>query len=210
MGQEEPFPSAKAVWPRAWHRTAAQATPTVRPPPLLDRLGNRCIRAHGPVGHSYTMIGARSGERGADHGATGQFCGFMGVEPRARRQTRPRGITAPRCCTLTADGSGAADAATNIHRALHLRSSRAVAVAGEVADLQSARQQVAAAASRRRRGPHRQNGRHGPGGRRARWRKQGDAAGWRLYLQATGGARAQRRWRPSLAASCPASGRRSK
>ena len=67
---------------------------------------------------------------------------------------------------------GAADAATNLHRALHLRSSHAVAVAGEVADLQSARQQVTAAARRCRRGPHRQDGRprHGAGGRRARRR----------------------------------------
>ena len=81
-----------------------------------------------------------------------------------------------------------ADAATSLHRALRVRSGRAVAVAEELADLKSARQQVAAAARRRRRGPHRQDSRacHGAGGRRARGRERGDAAGSALHLQQGG------------------------
>jgi hypothetical protein len=55
------------------------------------------------------------------------------------RDTRPRGIAAPRC-TLVGDGGWAAAAATSLHRAVRVRSGRAVAVAGEVADLQPARQ----------------------------------------------------------------------
>src|SRR5215472_15679824 len=97
----------------------------------------------------------------------------MGGESPALRQPGPRGIAAPLCYTLTADGGGAADTATSLHGALRVRSGGAVAVAGEVAELQSARQQVAAAARRRRRGPHRQDSRprHGAGGRRARRRE---------------------------------------
>src|SRR6516165_4681457 len=115
----------------------------------------------------------------------------MGVESGALRQPRPRGIAPPLCYTLTADGGGAADTATSLHRALRVRSGGAVAVAGEVAELQSARQQVAAAARRRRRGPHRQDSRprQGAGGRRARRRERGDAAGEALHLQQRGLAR---------------------
>jgi hypothetical protein len=164
-----------------------------------------------PSALSYTIIGARLCYRGSHHGAIGHFSGFIGVESRARRQARPRGIAASRCCTLTADGGGAADAATNLHRALHLRSSRAVAVAGEVADLQSAREQVASrcasvssrTASARRSAASRCRRAMGLPARTRRCCRLGTTS-------ATARARARRRWKPSLAASCPASGRRSK
>jgi hypothetical protein len=87
-----------------------------------------------PPALSYAIIGVRLGDRGSHHDTKGRFSGFMRVEPEAR----PRGIAAPRRCTLTVDGGGAADDATGLHRALRVRSGRTVAVAGEVADLQSA------------------------------------------------------------------------
>src|SRR5437868_13624569 len=64
-------------------------------------------------------------------GATGQFSGFMGVAS----QPRPRGIAVSRTCILIVDGGGATDTPTSLHRALLVRSGRAVGVAGEVADL---------------------------------------------------------------------------
>jgi hypothetical protein len=87
------------------------------------------------------------------------------------------------CCALAAEGGDAADAATNLYGALHLRSGRAVAVAGEVADLPAAGRKVAAAARRRRRGPYRQDSRprYGAGRRWARRRERGDVAGWALH-----------------------------
>jgi hypothetical protein len=95
----------------------------------------RCAPLHkSPPALSYAIIGVRLGDRGSHHDTKGRFSGFMRVEPEAR----PRGIAAPRRCTLTVDGGGAADAATGLHRALRVRSGRTVAVAGEVADLQSA------------------------------------------------------------------------
>src|SRR5215831_9808211 len=70
---------------------------------------------------SYTII-AQLGYRGPHHGAAGQFSDFTGVESRALRQVRPRGIAPPRCYALTADGGGAADTATRLHGALRGRS----------------------------------------------------------------------------------------
>ena len=55
----------------------------------------------------------------------------MRIESRARRQARPRGIAAPRGCILIADRRGAAGVATNLHRALRVRSGRSVAVLGK-------------------------------------------------------------------------------
>src|SRR6516164_6595690 len=75
----------------------------------------------------------------------------------ARHEARLRGTPVPRCRALTARGGGATDPATNIYGALRVCSGSAVAIAGEVADLPPAGAKVAAAARRRRRGPHRQD-----------------------------------------------------
>jgi hypothetical protein len=48
-------------------------------------------------------------------------------------QVQPRGIAAPRC-TRGGDGGGAVDAATSLHRPLHLRSRRASQLLGKAPD----------------------------------------------------------------------------